>query len=214
GGKVIMNTSTVKGEGKTFSALNLAMTYSSFDKKVLLIGADLHNPQLHKYLNVEKSITGLTNFLMDKNMNWESALLKPNSELNCDILLGGAIPPNPAQLLSNGNLDVLLEKAKSKYDYIIIDTPPSLLVSDTLTIAHLADVVLFVTRCNHSNKEVLNFIKDVINDEKIKNVALVLNGLGKMNAYAYGYGYGYGYKYSYNYGYGYGYNSDDGDNPS
>ena len=209
-GKVIMNTSTVKGEGKTFSALNLAMTYSSFDKKVLLIGADLHNPQLHKYLNVEKSITGLTNFLMDKNMNWESALLKPNSELNCDILLGGAIPPNPAQLLSNGNLDVLLEKAKSKYDYIIIDTPPSLLVSDTLTIAHLADVVLFVTRCNHSNKEVLNFIKDVINDEKIKNVALVLNGLGKMNAY----GYGYGYKYSYNYGYGYGYNSDDGDNPS
>lgn len=212
GGKVIMNTSTVKGEGKTFSALNLAMTYSSFDKKVLLIGADLHNPQLHKYLNVEKSITGLTNFLMDKNMNWESALLKPNSELNCDILLGGAIPPNPAQLLSNGNLDVLLEKAKSKYDYIIIDTPPSLLVSDTLTIAHLADVVLFVTRCNHSNKEVLNFIKDVINDEKIKNVALVLNGLGKMNAY--GYGYGYGYKYSYNYGYGYGYNSDDGDNPS
>lgn len=214
GGKVIMNTSTVKGEGKTFSAINLAMTYSSFDKKVLLIGADLHNPQIHKYLNVEKSITGLTNFLMDKSMNWESALLKPHSELNCDILLGGIIPPNPAQLLSNGNLDILLEQAKSKYDYIIIDTPPSLLVSDTLTISHLADVVLFVTRCNHSDKEVLNYIKDLINDEKIKNIGLVLNGLGKMNAYGYAYGYGYGYKYSYNYGYGYGYDSDDGDNPS
>jgi capsular exopolysaccharide synthesis family protein len=214
GGKVIMNTSTVKGEGKTFSALNLALTYSSFDKKVLLIGADLHNPQIHKYLNVKKTVQGLTNFLMDKTMNWEAALLKPNSELNCDILLGGTIPPNPAQLLSNGNLDILLEQAKSKYDYIIIDTPPSLLVSDTLTISHLADVVLFVTRCNHSDKEVLNFIKDLIKDDKIKNIGLVLNGLGKMNAYGYGYGYGYGYKYSYNYGYGYGYNSDDGDNPS
>lgn len=212
GGKVIMNTSTVKGEGKTFSALNLALTYSSFDKKVLLIGADLHNPQIHKYINVKKTVLGLTNFLMDKTMNWEAALLKPNSELNCDILLGGTIPPNPAQLLSNGNLDILLEQAKSKYDYIIIDTPPSLLVSDTLTISHLADVVLFVTRCNHSDKEVLNFIKDLIKDDKIKNIGLVLNGLGKMNAY--GYGYGYGYKYSYNYGYGYGYNSDDGDNPS
>ena len=214
GGKVIMNTSTVKGEGKTFSALNLALTYSSFDKKVLLIGADLHNPQIHKYLNVKKTVQGLTNFLMDKTMNWEAALLKPNSELNCDILLGGTIPPNPAQLLSNGNLDILLEQAKSKYDYIIIDTPPSLLVSDTLTISHLADVVLFVTRCNHSDKEVLNFIKDLIKDDKIKNIGLVLNGLGKMNAYGYGYGYGYGYRYSYNYGYGYGYNSDDGDNPS
>ena len=211
-GKVIMNTSTVKGEGKTFSALNLALTYSSFDKKVLLIGADLHNPQIHKYLNVKKTVQGLTNFLMDKTMNWEAALLKPNSELNCDILLGGTIPPNPAQLLSNGNLDILLEQAKSKYDYIIIDTPPSLLVSDTLTISYMADVVLFVTRCNHSDKEVLNFIKDLIKDDKIKNIGLVLNGLGKMNAY--GYGYGYGYKYSYNYGYGYGYNSDDGDNPS
>ena len=212
GGKVIMNTSTVKGEGKTFSALNLALTYSSFDKKVLLLGADLHNPQIHKYINVKKTVLGLTNFLMDKTMNWEAALLKPNSELNCDILLGGTIPPNPAQMLSNGNLDILLEQAKSKYDYIIIDTPPSLLVSDTLTISHLADVVLFVTRCNHSDKEVLNFIKDLIKDDKIKNIGLVLNGLGKMNAY--GYGYGYGYKYSYNYGYGYGYNSDDGDNPS
>ena len=212
GGKVIMNTSTVKGEGKTFSALNLALTYSSFDKKVLLLGADLHNPQIHKYINVKKTVLGLTNFLMDKTMNWEAALLKPNSELNCDILLGGTIPPNPAQLLSNGNLDILLEQAKSKYDYIIIDTPPSLLVSDTLTISHLADVVLFVTRCNHSDKEVLNFIKDLIKDDKIKNIGLVLNGLGKMNAN--GYGYGYGYKYSYNYGYGYGYNSDDGDNPS
>jgi capsular exopolysaccharide synthesis family protein len=220
GGKVILSTSTVKGEGKTFSALNLALTYSSLNKKVLLIGADLHNPQIHKYLNFDKSVSGLTNYLIDSSFNWKNALLKANSDLNCDILLGGAIPPNPAQLLSNGNIDKLLNEARAIYDYIIIDTPPSLLVSDTLSIAHLSDVVLFVTRCNHTDKEVLNFVKDTIDSGKVKNIGLILNGLGATNSYGYGYAYnysykyGYGYKYSYNYGYGYGYGSDDDDNPS
>ena len=219
GGKVILSTSTIKGEGKTFTALNLSLTYSSLNKKVLLIGADLHNPQIHKYLNLDKSISGLTNYLIDNTFDWKSALLKLNSNLECDALLGGVIPPNPAQLLSNGNFDKLLAEARSIYDYIIVDTPPSLLVSDTLSIAHLSDVVLFVTRCNHTDKEVLNFIKDTISSEKVKNVGLVLNGLGATNSYGYGYAYnysykyGYNYKYTYNYGYGYGYDSDDDDNP-
>ena len=208
GGKVILSTSTIKGEGKTFSALNLSLTYSSLNKKVLLIGADLHNPQIHKYLNLDKSISGLTNYLIDSSFDWKGALVKANSDLHCDILLGGAIPPNPAQLMRNGNLDKLLSEARAIYDYILIDSPPSLLVSDTLSIAHLSDVVLFVTRCNHTDKEVLNFVKDTIESGKVKNVGLILNGLGATNSY------GYGYKYSYNYGYGYGYGSDDDDNPS
>jgi capsular exopolysaccharide synthesis family protein len=220
GGKVIISTSTIKGEGKTFTALNLALTYSSLNKKVLLIGADLHNPQIHKYLNLEKSVFGLVNYLLDNNFDWKSSLVKANSDLNCDIMLGGVIPPNPAQLLTNGNLEKLIDEAKAIYDYVIIDTPPSLLVSDTLGMVHLSDVVLFVTRCNHTDKEVLNFIKDTIDAGKVKNVGLVLNGLGATNSYGYGYAYnysykyGYGYKYSYNYGYGYGYESDDGDNPT
>ncbi|NDG54066.1 MAG: hypothetical protein EBY39_13765, partial [Flavobacteriia bacterium] len=105
GGKAIISTSTIKGEGKTFTALNLALTYSSLNKKVLLLGADLHNPQIHKYLNLEKSVSGLTNYLLDNNFDWKSALVKANSDLNCDILLGGVIPPNPAQLLTNGNME-------------------------------------------------------------------------------------------------------------
>ena len=220
GGKIIISTSTIKGEGKTFTALNLALTYSSLNKKVLLIGADLHNPQIHKYLNIEKSVSGLINYLLDNNFDWKSSLVKANSDLNCDIILGGVIPPNPAQLLTNGNLEKLIDEAKAIYDYVIIDTPPSLLVSDTLSMVHLSDVVLFVTRCNHTDKEVLNFIKDTIDSGKVKNVGLVLNGLGATNSYGYGYAYnysykyGYGYKYSYNYGYGYGYESDDGDNPT
>ena len=220
GGKVIISTSTIKGEGKTFTALNLALTYSSLNKKVLLIGADLHNPQIHKYLNLEKSVSGLINYLLDNNFDWKSSLVKANLDLNCDIMLGGVIPPNPAQLLTNGNLEKLIDEAKAIYDYVIIDTPPSLLVSDTLSMVHLSDVVLFVARCNHTDKEVLNFIKDTIDSGKVKNVGLVLNGLGATNSYGYGYAYnysykyGYGYKYSYNYGYGYGYESDDGDNPT
>ena len=165
-------------------------------------------------------------FLPNTSGSWYLLILpisldfpKLNSNLECDALLGGVIPPNPAQLLSNGNFDKLLAEARSIYDFIIVDTPPSLLVSDTLSIAHLSDVVLFVTRCNHTDKEVLNFIKDTISSEKVKNVGLVLNGLGATNIYGYGYAYnysykyGYNYKYTYNYGYGYGYDSDDDDNP-
>ena len=213
GGKVIISTSSVKGEGKTFIAMNLALTYSSLNKRVLLIGADLRNPQIHKYLNIDKSISGLTNYLIDNNFEWENNLFKINTELNCDILLSGTIPPNPSQLLSNGNLDKLITDASLKYDYIIIDSPPSLLVSDTLSIVHLADLVLFATRCNHTDKDVLNFIKDTIDSGKINNVGLILNGLGAKNAIGYN-GYTYSYSYNYGYGYGYGYESDHGDKNS
>ena len=154
------------------------MTYSSLNKKVLLIGADLHNPQIHKYFGLDKSLTGLTNYLMDSSFDWKNSLHRVNSELDCDILLGGSIPPNPAQLLSNGNIDILINEAKSIYDYIIIDTPPSLLVSDTFSIIHLSDIVLFMVRCNHTQKNVLNFIKDCIESNKVKNSALILNGIG------------------------------------
>ena len=197
-GEVIFSTSTVKGEGKTFTAFNLALTYSSLDKKVLLIGADLRNPQLHKYLNVDKSITGLTNYLTNKDKNWRQSLVKFSSKIDCDILLAGAIPPNPTQLLNNGNLENLIEEAKNEYDFIIIDTPPALLVSDTLSIVNLSDLVLYVTRCEYSDLESLNFLKDLEKDGKIKNLALVINAVNNSSSYG----------YSYNYGYGYGYESD------
>ena len=208
---VILSTSTIKGEGKTFSAVNTSLALSTLNKKVLLIGCDLRNPQLHKYLNLDKSVNGLVNYLVDDKNKWRDSLVKFfDNHPTHDILLSGALPPNPVQLLNNGNLEKLLEDAKKDYDYIILDTAPTILVTDTITISHLADAVLYVSRANLTEKEVLSFPKELILSGKFKNVGIILNGLGAQNKYGYSYGYqyGYGYKYSYNYGYGYGYEED------
>ena len=208
-GHVIIVTSTIKGEGKTFCATNLAYTKSTLGKKVLLIGADLHNPQIHTYLNIEKNNAGVVNYLVDNKYDWKKAIVRAKL-INCDILIGGQIPPNPAQLLNNGNFEKLVNEAKKLYDHIIIDTPPSLLVSDTLSISYLADLLLFVVRCNHTDIDILEFLRDSYEKGVIKdNSLIILNGLGASNSYGYGYAYnysyGYKYKYSYNYNYGYGY---------
>ena len=214
-GHITIVSSTIKGEGKTFSATNLAFTKASLGEKTLLIGADLHNPQIHTYLNIEKNTAGLVNFLVDGNYNWKEAIIS-YEPVNCDVLIGGQIPPNPAQLLNNGNLKKLLDQAKKVYDHIVIDTPPCLLVSDTLTLSPLADLLIFVVRCNHTDINVLNFINDSYKKGVInKNSIIVLNGLGAKGKYGYGYaynysyGYKYNYSYNYNYGYGYDYKSDE-----
>ena len=163
-GTIIYTTSTIKGEGKTFCSVNLSLTYSSLNKKVLLIGADLYNPQIHRYINSDKSVDGLSNFLVDDGFDWRKSLLKVNSTLDCDIMLAGSIPPNPTQLLTNGNFAKLLTDAKKSYDFVVVDTPPSLVVSDTLSIAHLSDIILFVIGMDI--RKSLNFIKDTISSGK------------------------------------------------
>ena len=113
-------------------------------------------------------------------------------------MFSGDIPPNPAELLTNGRLDKLLEEAKDEYDYIIIDTAPTLLVSDTMMTSSLADATVYLTRANFTEKKLLNYAKDLSDTGKIKNMVFVINALDKKSN-------GYGYKYGYNYGYGYGY---------
>ena len=209
-GKIILSTSTIKGEGKTFVALNLSLALASLNKRVLLIGADLRNPQIHNYINVKKSSEGLTNYLFDNKFNWKSGVKNHFENLpNHDVLIGGAISPNPVQLLTNGNLEVLLNEAKECYDFIVLDCAPTLLVTDTLLISQLGDATVYLTRANLTEKELMEYPKKLIEEQKLKNVGFVLNGLGAGKAYGYGYGYTYGYKYGYNYGYGYGYNSED-----
>lgn len=201
--KTIMVTSSIKAEGKTFLSINLAIILSLLNKKVLLVGADLYNPRIHEFLGVKKELNGLSKFLADNKTKWKNDVIKYNNHL--DILLGGAVPPNPAQLISNNNLEIFVNQAKKSYDYVLLDTPPSILVSDTLNISPLTDLTLFVTRSNYTEKSVLDHVKNLAIDKKIDNLALVLNGVDhKLNKYKYQ----YGYNYSYNYGYGYGYGED------
>ena len=208
---LILVTSSIKGEGKTLNALNLALSFSSVDKKVLLIGCDLRNPQLHKYINYDKNVPGLVDSLVDNSIEWRRNLINPFDSHSLDILLSGPLPPNPLNLINNGNIDILLKDARKTYDYIIIDSAPTLLVADTQSLINKSDVLIFLTRCNVTDNDVLTHIKK-ISDESDTNVGVVLNGVGAKNSYGYSYGYrygyGYNYKYSYNYGYGYGYNEE------
>ncbi|MDA9656063.1 polysaccharide biosynthesis tyrosine autokinase [Flavobacteriales bacterium] len=209
---VMIVSSSIKGEGKTLTAMNLSLAFASLNKKILLIGCDLRNPQIHKHIYEDKNTVGLVNFLVDPTINWRDSVLKKfDNHPTHDTLLSGALPPNPLNLINNGNFDILIDQAKKVYDYIIIDSAPTLLVADTKSIYHLADTMVYMTRAGLTEKEILKHI-DSISKENDINIGVVLNGVGEKNAYGYSYGYqygyGYNYKYSYNYGYGYGYAED------
>lgn len=191
-GNVLLYCSSIQGEGKSFCAFHTAIAISNLNKKVLLIGADLRNPQLHDYFNVEKSISGLSNFLHNNNEDWKSFLINESSfSENLDVLLSGEIPPNPAQLLTNSNFEILLEEAKNLYDFIIIDSAPILAVSDTLTFSYLADVTVFIAKSNYSDRKALLRLTNFIKKGQLKNVGLVINGINLKSAYGYSYTYTY-----------------------
>jgi len=212
---VIYTCSSIKGEGKTFVSLNLALTLSSLDKKVLLVGADLRNPQLHKYLKINKNRTGLSNYLYDPTTDWKNLINEKafNNEY-LSIIFAGVVPPNPAELLSNGRFEELLNILKKQYDYIVVDTAPTILVTDTLLISQFADLTVYVTRADHTDKKLLTYSKGLKEQDKLVNVSYVINNVGGEKGYSYGYkySYGYGYTYRYNYGYGYGYGEDEENN--
>lgn len=195
-GNVLLFCSSIQGEGKSFCAFHNAVTISNLNKKVLLIGADLRNPQLHDYFNIEKSNFGLSNFLSNKSDNWKEFLVKDtNFSENLDTLFSGEIPPNPTQLLTNTNFELLIEEAKDLYDFIIIDSAPVQMVSDTLNFSYLADVTVFVMRYDFTDKSTLVHVNNFIKKEQLKNVGIVINGVSKKSAYGYNYGSNYSYQY-------------------
>jgi capsular exopolysaccharide synthesis family protein len=180
----------------------------------LLIGADLRNPQIHKYIDIDKSRAGLSSYLFNSSVDYKSLIIpKVLENPNLDVIISGVIPPNPAELLSNGSFDNLLEEVRKEYDYIIVDSAPTLLVTDTLLIANLADLVVYVTRADVTEEQLVEYSRGLNEDGKIKRMAYIVNSIGWMNVYGYSYkynyNYGYLYRYNYNYGYGYGYGSDE-----
>ena len=213
--KVILATSSIKGEGKTLNAFNMANSYVCSGKKVLLIGADLRNPQIHNILGYNRKSTdkGLSSLLVDSALSPKAHISKVMGSFDgtLDILYSGPIPPNPAELLGSKAFTDLLDLLKNDYDYIFIDSAPLLLVSDSIPLIKYADLVLYTTRADYTDKKIAPFVLKLIKDKEIKNFGLVLNGIktGARSYYQYGYSYRYSYAYQYNYGYGYGYGSDD-----
>lgn len=190
---VIFVTSAVKGEGKTFVAYNLALTLNSTDKSVLLVGADIRNPQLHRYIDKNEWNIGLSEYLNDSSVNIETITNKAGSESSrFDLILSGHIPPNPAELLMNSRFDSLIDDVKTKYDYIIVDTAPTLLVTDTLLISQKADMTVYVSRADYTDKKLIKHPKELVEEGKLNNVAFIINGV-KMTNFGYGSKYGYGY---------------------
>ena len=191
-GKVVFVTSTVKGEGKTFVSVNLALTIASPSKKTIIIGSDIRNPQLQRYNTARKGLIGLTEYLNDENVKLEEIVHPSSFNKNLDVIYSGSIPPNPTDLLSNGKYEVLIETLKEKYDYIILDTAPLMLVTDSFLISEVADITLYVTRSKYTEKTLIDFANKNIDANKIKNTAFILNDVDK-DYFGYGNKYGYGY---------------------
>jgi tyrosine-protein kinase Etk/Wzc len=186
--KTIFVTSTFPSEGKTFISVNLAATFALSGRRVLLVGADIRNPKFGEYIDVPS--LGLTNYLSANDKNVHDYIIKHKGYENFYILPSGVIPPNPAELLMGKKVDQLFEQLKKEYDYIIVDTAPVSLVTDTILIAKNADTFVYVMRANVLEKRMLAIANTFYKEKKLPNMCIVLNDTDSTKGYGYGYGYG------------------------
>jgi capsular exopolysaccharide synthesis family protein len=192
--KKIMITSSISGEGKSFIAINLGMSLSLMDKKVILLELDLRKPKVSEQFQVSRHV-GLSNYLIGK-ANMED-ITKPTGHQNLSLITSGPIPPNPSELISNGRLQELLAYLENHFDYILIDTAPVNPVTDAFIISPMADVSLYVVRDKYTPKLFLKKIAEKLRTQSLKNPAIVYNGIRGKGIAKYGYGNGYGYGYGY-----------------
>ena len=190
-GRVVLVTSTVKGEGKTFVSVNTALTLAGGKSRVVIIGADIRNPQLQRYERESRRLKGLTEYLHG-DLDVQEIIHQFPDNANMDIIYSGMIPPNPTDLLTNGRFGTLVEELRQDYQYIIIDSAPLLLVPDTLLIADTADATIYVSRSKHTKNDLIEFANKNIREHKIHNVGFILNDVNK-HFFSYGHKYSYGY---------------------
>lgn len=215
--KVILVTSTTSGEGKTFIASNLAVSLALLGKKVVIVGLDIRKPGLNKIFHISHKERGITQYLVaPQSTDLRSMIQSSDLSANLNILPGGTIPPNPTELLARKSLDDAIELLKKDYDYVVLDTAPIGMVTDTQLIARVADISVYVCRADYTHKNDYQLINELYANKRLPGLCTVINGLDmkkKKYGYYYGYGkygryYGYGKKYGYGYGYGYGDTSD------
>ena len=206
GGKVIMVTAVNQDAGKTFIAANLGMSMATVKEKVVVIDLDLRKGTLTKRLGIGTKQPGISNYLAAMEDNIFDSIHPYKESSLLDIVPCGTIPPNPADLLKSDRLDKLIAELRTKYDYVLLDTPPFGVVVDVQLCARVADQTIYVVRSGMLDKRVLPEIQELYNSGKMNNMSILLNGIDikKIASYGtYGYGYGYGRKYGYGYGYGY-----------
>lgn len=188
-GGVILVTSSVKGEGKTTVSANTALSLAG-SGKVLLIGADIRNPQLHRFIN--KSKKGLTDYLVADNEDVHGFIVNSGLDKNLDVLFSGAKAPNPNDLLDMNKFDNMIISLKKEYDYIIMDSAPVMLVSDSMHLVDISDLVIYTVKSEFSDNEMLSFAQNFRRDNQIVNMVFVLNNVKpEYSKYSYKYGYGY-----------------------
>ncbi|MDE5734277.1 MAG: polysaccharide biosynthesis tyrosine autokinase [Duncaniella sp.] len=186
--RVVLVTSTVSGEGKSFISANMAASLSLLEnKRVLLMGMDIRNPQLENYLDIHPA-KGLTNYLSSDNVSVDEITVHMPGYKSLDVMVAGPIPPNPSELLASSKVGSLFEMLRSKYDYIVVDSAPVGMVSDTFTLNRFADATIYVTRVNYSSMHDLRFIEEVYQNKRLKNLSVVVNGTAHKKGYGYGYG--------------------------
>lgn len=212
--KVILVTSTVSGEGKSFISANLAISLSLLGKKVVIVGLDIRKPGLNKVFRLSTKEKGITLYLANPETDLMSLVQPSDINQNLYILPGGTVPPNPTELLARDGLDKAIEILKKSFDYVILDTAPVGMVTDTLLIGRVADLSLYVCRADYTHKVEYTLINELAEEKKLPNLCTVINGVDlKRRKYGYYYGYGkYGKYYGYGkrYGYGYGYGQEKG----
>ncbi|MDJ0645809.1 MAG: polysaccharide biosynthesis tyrosine autokinase [Flavobacteriaceae bacterium] len=188
-GKTIFVTSTIANEGKSFISSNLASSLAFAGKKTLLLGMDIRAPKIKTYLGI-RGTKGVTNFIIDTKLNTKEITVSVPKIKNLDLISSGDIAPNPAELLMNYRVKELFEQVKSQYDYIIVDTAASSIITDTMLLRDYADAFIYVIRANFLDKRQLGYLKAVHRDKRFPNLALLINAVDPKKGYGYGYGYG------------------------
>ncbi len=187
--KVMLVTSSISGEGKSFVSLNLASSFSLLGKRVILVGMDIRSPKLADMVEINDT-PGVTAFLAKTNVTLDDVIQHCPEVENLDIIVGGTIPPNPSELLLTNRVEEMINQLKERYDYVILDSAPIAMVSDTYSLSRYANVTIYVTRANYTKRSLVRYMNNALGRRQLNNVAVVLNDTNPKMSQGYGYGYG------------------------